>query len=588
MYDCVCGFSAPTAIAFHGHVTASAGDPSTSHRLAGNNGRYSTRASLDSGAAAKTGGASSGGGGAPTGAAAFAKANRPAGAYPAVEHAGWLQGADSASELLEPPQAQQRRRSQQQRQQQQGAGGAVGAATPDDAWDSVGGWVREYVIGSDPPPPQQQQQQQQQPAAGGGGSGRGGGAALPLSTSSAGAAAPAAPAARHSFGASLRDVLQGNSWLSRAAGRAASSAVTAAVTAAATAAAAEALGGEGATWGGGGGAQWQQQQQQQHSDVAAVPGAVGADGRSSPLAWLSGASPHKGEGAQEGALAGGGMAHASPGVKSPARAASPAGGWLGRASRAATPAPADDGGAGPRGEAVRALLLWRDAGASWRALGAGLYLVLLLGSLPKGLDYLQITSMLPGVALLYLGYNLAKGPAASGYSKVVGASPDAVCRSLAAAEARGAARLGALAAAAAAAALGWAAGAAALAGRALRGRSATGTAWAGAYLWALLLLSELRLLPQVLLAMLAYASLFLVPWLFAQFRDPMDRVLFEGLQFCAALLAGCERASLALAAAAGAAGWSAAEAGGGSLVVRVSGGAAAAFAVLVWRVAAAA
>jgi hypothetical protein len=169
------------------------------------------------------------------------------------------------------------------------------------------------------------------------------------------------------------------------------------------------------------------------------------------------------------------------------------------------------GYAGPHGEAVRALLLWRSLGASLRALGVGLYLILLVGYLPAGLEYMQITSFLPGTAIVFLGYNLAKRPLTAGYAKVTGAPRDSVRRALARGESRVAARAGAAASAGARGLARWAAGALALAARALRGRSFTGTVWTFACLWALLLLSELRLVPQILLAMIAYASLFAVP-----------------------------------------------------------------------------
>jgi hypothetical protein len=252
------------------------------------------------------------------------------------------------------------------------------------------------------------------------------------------------------------------------------------------------------------------------------------------------------------------------------------------------PNPRPDGDAGAHGEALRALLLWHDAGASARALGFGLYLILLVGSLPRGLDYLQATSALPGAALLVLAYNVVKGPVAGGYARVVGVAPDAARASLAAAEARAAARAGAAARDAAAAAAAWAGGALSLAGRALRGRSPTGTAATFTFLWTLLLLSELRLVPQLALAMLAYASLFAAPWAAAQFRAPLDGAVRAAAQLLMLLFAGCDRGTLALAAGAGAAAWQAAESGAGaSLVVRATCGAAAALGVVVWRTTAA-
>lgn len=91
--------------------------------------------------------------------------------------------------------------------------------------------------------------------------------------------------------------------------------------------------------------------------------------------------------------------------------------------------------------------------------------------------------------------------------------------------------------------------------------------------------------PQVPLAMVVYASLFLVPWLYAGFKESMDFAVYEATRFLAALIAGCERASLVLAAVAGVAGWSLAESAGCSLVVRVTGGLLAGLAALIWRTA---
>jgi hypothetical protein len=236
---------------------------------------------------------------------------------------------------------------------------------------------------------------------------------------------------------------------------------------------------------------------------------------------------------------------------------------------------------------VRALLLWCDPGASARALAAGLYLILLVGCLPRGLAYLQLTSLLPAAGLCFLAYNLAKRPLLRGYAWVVGADPEHAARRLARAEAAAGGAAAVAAAAAAAAAVSWAFGGAALAARALRGRSFTATAWTVAGLWALLLLSELRLVPQLLLAMGAYCGLFAVPWLYCRFRDAMDGLVYEAVHFAALVVAGCDRATLAGAAALGVGAWHFLDGAGAPLVVRASGGAAAAGGVLVWRTAAA-
>jgi hypothetical protein len=63
----------------------------------------------------------------------------------------------------------------------------------------------------------------------------------------------------------------------------------------------------------------------------------------------------------------------------------------------------------------------------------------------------------------------------------------------------------------------------------------------------------------------------------------MDAVVYDALALLHLLVAGCERVSLALAAAAGVAAWSFAESAGASLVVRASGGAVAVLGALVWR-----
>ncbi|KIY95163.1 hypothetical protein MNEG_12798, partial [Monoraphidium neglectum] len=404
MYHCVCGFSAATATAFHGHLTAGGDDASTAHRLSANNGRYSTRAS----------------------AAGAGKANRPGGAYPPVEPAGgWLHSADSASELAQPQ--QQRRRPQQQRPAggQQPAGGAAPAAA-ESAWDGAGAWVQEYVIGAAPSP------------AGAGASPPL--APLPVSTGARASAppqaAPAVPAARQSFGAGLREAMQGYGWLSGAAGRAATQAVVAAVAAAAAAAADAAPAPEPPASNGKRQQQQQQQREQREQQEQQEQHQAEAIWPNGPLGWLGGAngddvaSDHEvpGSGSESGAHWGSG---------SPSPRGTPAGGGPSRRRSTRTSWRRSSGGGGgademgPRAEAVRALLLWHDFGASARALGFGLYLIMLLGSLPRGLHYLQITSVAPGCALLVLAYHLAKGPAAAGYAKVVGTPPSAARAALA-------------------------------------------------------------------------------------------------------------------------------------------------------------
>ncbi|GBF89964.1 hypothetical protein Rsub_02668 [Raphidocelis subcapitata] len=251
------------------------------------------------------------------------------------------------------------------------------------------------------------------------------------------------------------------------------------------------------------------------------------------------------------------------------------GGW---GSPARAPALSD-----PPAEAVRALLLWHDKTASARALGGGLYAILLLGSLPRGLDYLQATSLLPGAALLLLAYNAAKRPALAGYARATGASADGAAAALAAAEQRALARAGGAARSLAAAAGSWAGGVASLAGRALAARSPTGSAVTFGFCWTLLLISELRILPQLLLALLAYASLFALPWACSQFKRPLDAALAETVHVLTLLLLGSSRVSLALAGGAGLGAWELAGGSGASLVVRATLATVSALSVLVWR-----
>lgn len=213
------------------------------------------------------------------------------------------------------------------------------------------------------------------------------------------------------------------------------------------------------------------------------------------------------------------------------------------------------------------------------------------------------------------------GDAARALLRKLGAHEAAAAQRLCDAVARGASELGA-----------WALAAAALAQHALRGRRFSTSAWAAASLWLLLLLSELRLMNQVrpargadtlargaastrvrvcgsakraprccrcaarsaatqtLLAMLAYACLFVLPWSCHAFRPAMDAALSEALVLLTALLTHAERWAYVAAAAAAAGVWQLTEpgaggAGGGSLVVRCSAAAGAALCVLAWRLA---
>lgn len=93
--------------------------------------------------------------------------------------------------------------------------------------------------------------------------------------------------------------------------------------------------------------------------------------------------------------------------------------------------------------------------------------------------------------------------------------------------------------------------------------------------------------PQTLLAMLAYAGLFSVPWLYSKFRPVIDAVVYDGLHLLTLLVVHAERWAYGLAALAAALVWQmmASADGSGSLVVQGSAAAGAGLAVLVWRVA---
>uniref|UniRef100_A0A383WN01 Reticulon-like protein n=1 Tax=Tetradesmus obliquus TaxID=3088 RepID=A0A383WN01_TETOB len=244
-------------------------------------------------------------------------------------------------------------------------------------------------------------------------------------------------------------------------------------------------------------------------------------------------------------------------------------------------------GVGSKVKVLRGLLLWHSKAASVKALGFGLYMVLLLGSIPRGLDYMQLTTLLPGLALLYLAYNMAKPWAIRGYCRAAGKSAAQLSARLATFEASAADRLIALCCRLAAEAGLWALAALALGHRALRGRKFTTSCWTVLSLWLLLLVSELRIMRQTLLAMLAYAGLFSVPWLYSKFRPVIDAVVYDGLHLLTLLVVHAERWAYGLAALAAALVWQmmASADGSGSLVVQGSAAAGAGLAVLVWRVA---
>ncbi|WIA22271.1 hypothetical protein OEZ85_004591 [Tetradesmus obliquus] len=244
-------------------------------------------------------------------------------------------------------------------------------------------------------------------------------------------------------------------------------------------------------------------------------------------------------------------------------------------------------GVGSKVKVLRGLLLWHSKAASVKALGFGLYMVLLLGSIPRGLDYMQLTTLLPGLALLYLAYNMAKPWAIRGYCCAAGKSAQQLSARLATFEASAADRLIAICCRLAAEAGLWALAALALGHRALRGRKFTTSCWTVLSLWLLLLVSELRIMSQTLLAMLAYAGLFSVPWLYSKFRPVIDAVVYDGLHLLTLLVVHAERWAYVLAALAAALVWQmmASADGSGSLVVQGSAAAGAGLAVLVWRVA---
>jgi hypothetical protein len=93
---------------------------------------------------------------------------------------------------------------------------------------------------------------------------------------------------------------------------------------------------------------------------------------------------------------------------------------------------------------------------------------------------------------------------------------------------------------------------------------------------------------QMLLAMIAYAGLFCVPWLYKQFRTVIDTVVYDTVHFVTLLVVNAERWAYAVAALAAALTWQLLEpsdaAAGASLVVRCTASGVAGLSVLLWRV----
>lgn len=90
---------------------------------------------------------------------------------------------------------------------------------------------------------------------------------------------------------------------------------------------------------------------------------------------------------------------------------------------------------------------------------------------------------------------------------------------------------------------------------------------------------------QTLLAMVAYAGLFSVPWLYNKFKRSIDALVCEAVHFLTLLLVHAERWAYGLALLAAGLVWQLLDSEGGSLVVQGSAAGLAAVAVLVWRVA---
>lgn len=88
---------------------------------------------------------------------------------------------------------------------------------------------------------------------------------------------------------------------------------------------------------------------------------------------------------------------------------------------------------------------------------------------------------------------------------------------------------------------------------------------------------------QTLLAMLAYAALFTIPWLYYQWKPTMDRFVYDVLHFVSLIVLQGERWAYVLAVVAALGVWSYLEQSMSSLVVRASMSALAGLAVLIWR-----
>ncbi|CAK0787945.1 hypothetical protein CVIRNUC_011167 [Coccomyxa viridis] len=197
-------------------------------------------------------------------------------------------------------------------------------------------------------------------------------------------------------------------------------------------------------------------------------------------------------------------------------------------------------------ERVEGLLLWRDPYASAKVFGAGLYMLICLRHLVCGVELLQPSTALAGLALFALLYcALARlwSTRRSPLKQILDRHPLPHEE-----ESRLQAKVAGRVHAAADLLAPVAASITALAVRRLSGRdSMATTVWLALTLWLVMMIGELGIVTQSVMAMWLWIALFTLPFMYCACRHALDALVEETLLFVAEVVRGGERTTLSLA-----------------------------------------
>ncbi|KAK9832978.1 hypothetical protein WJX74_003281 [Apatococcus lobatus] len=231
--------------------------------------------------------------------------------------------------------------------------------------------------------------------------------------------------------------------------------------------------------------------------------------------------------------------------------------------------------------AVEGVLLWNEPWLTAKVLSLGLYILICLRQLVSGVEILQPSTGLAGLALAVLAWNAGRHMLHRQQARAQGDSVAQADAGMSQAELlHMQQRITEQMVYASQAVAPYMAAVIGTAARHLSGRGSLGsTAWLGLALWAIILIGQVQLVQQSTLALLCWASLFCLPLLYLQCRRALDTLVEESLFFVSQAVMGGQRATMGFSAGAALLTMAVLNT---SWVLRVSCAAVSGFAVLVW------